>query len=372
VQVRVLSAQGLPLTGPTDPSGSAETLDWVTDGMAFVLVDVATSRELARVSAQVACAPFDQQAVAALAAGSYFPLQVGNLWLYRVNDRLATSRYLQQRISRAEAANGKTWFVLSSSFTDLENSTTVTRLRLDDKGRVLMLNDQGQEVLWLDPTTPPDASALYHIDSRGSFRNGLGSFSDALNYTIPGFIMETGTFVRGLGRVFYNRILLAGSSGGFSDGGDLVFARISGKLIFSSAAVSLELSVEKSVLPVSTGGVTNCAVPCYFAACGITPGADPPGTYKPCFQARLRLQIPGVTDAPTVNLDLLDPSGNAVVHLSQPVPLTSGVPDQVLFRQVPLYSVPNQPLPPGVYQVRATAMQGSDTLGTATLAITLQ
>lgn len=30
------------------------------------------------------------------------------------------------------------------------------------------------------------------------------------------------------------------------------------------------------------------AVPCLFVACGLVPGADPPGTYRPCLEASLR------------------------------------------------------------------------------------
>src|SRR5258706_6305560 len=117
VQVRVNGPQGPEFTGPAGPSGSAETGDWVVDNTVFVLMDVAASRELARATARLACAPFSQQVPAALVAGSYLPLQVGNQWLYRVNDRPFTSQYLQWRVLRAELINRESLFVLSIGYT---------------------------------------------------------------------------------------------------------------------------------------------------------------------------------------------------------------------------------------------------------------
>ena len=369
VQVRIHGPQGPAFTGPADPAGSMDTLDWVADNTVFVLMDVSTSRELARATARVACAPFSQQVPAALAAGSYLPLQVGNQWLYRVNDRLVTSRYLEWRILRAELINGKGWFVLSSGYTDL-TVRSETRVRIDEQGRVLALTEQGQETVWLDPTATPDPSALYQIETRGPYQGPLGSFVDAVNYsTRPSLTLERGAFVRGLGRAAYSRTLLTGSSGGFTDGGDLVYARIGGKLFFSTSVVSLELAAEKTVLPVSTGGVTNCAVPCYFVACGLTPGADPPGTYKPCFQARMRLQI--VAPA-TINLELVNAADQTVFQTSLPVTLNPEVPETMILRQIPLHSAPNQPFPPGVYRLHAFVRDDSAEIASAVVTIRVQ
>lgn len=369
VQIRVHGPQGPTLTGPTNPTGSAETFDWVGDGTVFVLMDVATSRELARVTARLSCAPFSQQVPAALAAGSYLPLQVGNQWLYRVNDRLTTSHYLEWRVTRAELINGKGWFVLSSGYTEFPDRSE-TRVRNDEQGRLLALNAQGQETVWLDPTAMPDPSPLYVIETRGPYQGPLGSFSDALNYAIRTvFTVERGVFVRGLGRVGYSRTMLTGSSGGFLDGGDLVYARIAGKLFFATSVVSLELAAEKTELPVSTGGVTNCALPCYFAACGLGSPVDPPGTYKPCFQARMRLQM--VASA-TINLELVNAADQVVFQTSLPITLSAETPDAALARQIPLYSAPNQPFPPGIYRLRAFVRDDSTEIASAVVTVKIQ
>ena len=368
VQVRVHTPTGPTLTGPTVPVGSAETGDWVADGTVFVLIEAGTTRELARVTAQLSCAPFSRQVPAALAAGSYLPLQVGNQWLYRVNDRLTTSHYLEWRILRAELINGKGWFVLSGGYTEFADRSE-TRVRNDEQGRVLALNPQGQETVWLDPTTP-DPSALYQIETRGPYQGPLGSFDDALNYSSrTSLSLERGAFIRGIGRATYSRTMLTGSSGGFTDGGDLVYARIAGKLIFATSAVSLELAAEKNVLPVSTGGVSNCALPCYFPACGLGSPVDPPGTYKPCFQARVRLQMP--TSA-TINLELVNAADQAVFQTSLPVILNAEVPEAAVFRQIPLYSAPNQPFPPGVYRLRAFVRDDAGEVASGVVTVKIQ
>jgi hypothetical protein len=164
--------------------------------------------------------------------------------------------------------------------------------------------------------------------------------------------LENGIFVRGLGLLSYTANLLAGSSGGFLDGAELVEARIAGKLIFRRPAASITLEAEKPVLDVTGRAVTNCAVPCYFVACGVVPGSDLPDTYKPCFQTRVRVE-----QAPrdsSVELSVLDSSGVAVHSIRFPV----GDPTDFLrYHQLPLYSTPNQPFPSGSYRVRARLLE---------------
>ena len=148
VQIRIGGPAGVALTGPEGPNGVAETGDWVTDGMVFVLLDEG-GQELARATARVVCSP----------AGDtlYFPLQVGNEWVYRVNDRQSTSRYMVWRIPRAEVIGGKLWFVVAQTpaiaefFRELQEPVTdEMRFRSDEQGRIYLLNARGAEQLWLD------------------------------------------------------------------------------------------------------------------------------------------------------------------------------------------------------------------------------
>jgi len=254
-----------------------------------------------------------------------------------------------RRVTRTEIIGGKLWFIVA-------DGSVETPYRIDELGRVFQLDFRGNEFLWLDPTPTPDPSATLKVLYKGvPFRNALGAFQDSLQYQISGFLSENGTFVRGIGFISKSQNLNAGSSGGFSESLDLAWARIGPNLRFGTPAIGIELSVESLDLDVSGNGVTNCAVPCYFPACGIGPGADPPNTYKPCFQAGVRLHDPSpLESARIVAIDLLDSTGASVFHSTQQLTTGDEQEDGVIYQQVPLYTAPNAPIPPGTYQVRAT------------------
>ncbi len=349
VQVRVGGPSGTSMTGPVAASGEAETGDWITGGLAFVLVDAGGS-ELARVTAQVQCSARPDPVATALGSSPYFPLQVGNVWVYRINSRVVTSSYVMRRVVRTETIGGKIWFVVA-------DGSVETHYRTDDLGRVYQLDFSGAEKLWLDPTATPDPSATLKVQYKGiPYRGALGSFADSLGYqNFGGLIIETGTFVRGIGLVSNSGDMITGSSGGFTSGLDLVWARVGANLRFGAPATGVELSVESTDLDLSGGGVTNCAVPCYFTACGIAPGADPAGTFKPCFQSGVRLHDPSPFESGRVVVfDLLDSNGTAVFHVTQQVTAGGEQEDGVIYQQIPLYSAPNVPVPLGAYRLRAT------------------
>ena len=181
------------------------------------------------------------------------------------------------------------------------------------------LTSPNSEQLLFDPagTTP---GALYKVLNTGRpATSAVGNFADTLNYDwFNPLSDEQGTYARGAGLITSSTRMLTGSSGGFVESHTLVHARIGGNLVFSAPAPTLELTAESRDLDVTGGHVTNCAIPCYYAACGIGSPVDPPGTYKPCFQARVRLQesIAGFATADaqtrTVLLDLLDSGGRVV------------------------------------------------------------
>jgi hypothetical protein len=122
-----------------------------------------------------------------------------------------------------------------------------------------------------------------------------------------------------------------------------------------SAAVTL--GIESVNLNVSGKQVTNCAVPCYFVACGLMPGADPPGTYKPCAQARVELANWPAGASRSVRLQLLASDGTAAYD--QTLVLDAAPDRSVTFIQVPLYSAPNVPLAAGAYQLVAKSGDGA-------------
>jgi hypothetical protein len=154
--------------------------------------------------------------------------------------------------------------------------------------------------------------------------------------------------------------MLTGSSGGFVESYTLVHARIAGDLVFSAPAPSLELTGESRDLDVTGGHVTNCAIPCYYVACGLGSPVDPPGTYKPCFQARVRLQEAvasfATADAQTrtVLLDLLDSGDRVVSGASDAVTIGVGQLEAVVSHSIMLPTIPGQ------YRLRARIVDASN------------
>jgi len=360
VVVHVNSASGPAMTGPSNASGSATTGDWVTDGMVFVLTD-ASENELDRAGAHVQCAAAAVVLAPALAAAPYFPLQVGDEWLYLYNSRFGTGDYRLRRITEAQIMGGTVWFVMEES---VSGSTTLsdTLYRIDSMGRVYQMTTQGEE-LWLDPTSHPDPSAVLTIQPGApSVQTPAGQFMNTINYSsFSGLISENGTFARGIGLLNSSSQIIAGSSGGFDQSYTLIYARIDGNLVFGSPGSAIELSADAASFDVTHQLAPNCALPCYFAACGLG-GAqpDPPGTYKPCFGARVYL---GQTSsaAASIDFDLLDKTSNSLYH-------TTATAQPIVEQQIQLYSAPNQPFPTGTYQLRAKTADGR----TATVPITVQ
>jgi hypothetical protein len=284
---------------------------------------------------------------AALATGSHFPLDVGNEWVYRIDSRAATAQYQTWRVDRTEIKAGVPWQVMQilgpgAAFAE-------SWFRSDGQGRVYQPDGEGG-TLFLD-AEDVSAPAILKVTGRGgSYTGPSGSFTDTLSYRNQrnALTLETGTLVRGVGLVWSTEVILAGSSGGFNQGRTLVEATLAGGLRLGRKALSAELSMEGLVFDVSGGKVTNCAVPCYFAACGLVPGYDPPETYRPCAEARARVrEWPG--DAPpALVLRLTGPDGGTVWERTLGANAARGV----AYLQAQLYSAPNQPLAPGWYRLR--------------------
>src|SRR5258708_37097129 len=92
---------------------------------------------------------------------------------------------------------------------------------------------------------------------------------------------ETGLFARGVGRINSRADSLTGSSGGFVDGLDLVYARIGGNIRFATPALSVGLSGESNDLDVSGGQLTKLRGPPSFFARGHRPGPGAPAPPTP-------------------------------------------------------------------------------------------
>jgi hypothetical protein len=234
-------------------------------------------------------------------------------------------------------------------------------LMREDPNGAIYIYQNGAASLWLDPNQATGATPQLAITGRGPFQNSLGAFAEAANYTRQqGFILEHGILVKGIGLISNSSTMLTGSSGGFVESYDLVEARIDGHIVFGPSASSIEVTSEAAVFDVTHGLVTNCILPCYFAACGlVAPQPDPSGTYKPCFRAGAKLSsLAGPTP---VVLAILDGAGNVLTQSTMSLLPDDGGRSEG-FHEMPLYSAPNQPFAPGTYQLRATSPSASATV----------
>ena len=90
VALVTIYAGDTPMSGAEPGTGSAKTGVWVTDGMAFTVRDAA-GQTLASVNAAVRCG-----------ALPWWPLDVGNQWYFRRNDRVSTGEHSVWRVLRKE------------------------------------------------------------------------------------------------------------------------------------------------------------------------------------------------------------------------------------------------------------------------------
>src|SRR3974377_256446 len=118
--------------------------------------------------------------IAGLGTGTYFPLDVGDRWVYRIDDRSSTGQYQAWRIDRTVTYKGTTYSAMR-----LEGPGTFVYeawFRADSAGRVYMLGGSGDQ-LFLDPSGQ-SADAELQVTSRGpGFLAGLGTLPDTVSYT---------------------------------------------------------------------------------------------------------------------------------------------------------------------------------------------
>jgi hypothetical protein len=355
-QINVGQTTGPAMTGVLDASGSADTGLWVSDGLSFYLVDQTGFLE-ASVTAQVKCGSVVPAVDQGLASGSYFPLAVGNTWVYKYNDRSVTASYVVRTITGLQLMGGQLYYVLT--LTAPGPATTIALLRADSSGVIYQYSSSGDQV-YLDPKS---AGAT-------KYSGPLGVFSDAITppaQLLGGLILTTSTYARGIGLVSSQSQMETGSSGGFTDGSDLVDVQVNGFRL-SVPAPKIGLSIENSTLDVTNQLAPNCMLPCYFVACGLGGPVDPPGTYRPC--AQTRIETTGATAGYTVLLELLDSGGKTVFQSStQP-----GSASSLDYVRLPLYTgqSPFTLLPPGNYSLVGSVTLEGATLASASIAVQIK
>lgn len=314
--------------------------------MPFFLVSASGAVE-AQAVARVQCGSGDPL----LAAGTWFPLQVGNTWVYRVDSRAGTANYVTWRITWRAEANGQSYYVMG------RGGNSVAWRRESADGRVWSAAPGEAEAVLIDPAAQAMAGAV-------AVPGGTASPASLVRVVRSALSEERQTYARGVGMARSVTNMLTGSSGGFTIGYELVEARLEGgRVRFAADAPKVSLAVERTVLNVSGRAVTNCAIPSYCVACGLI-GADPPGTYKPCVQARIEAP-PGAT---AIDVTLRDAAG-AVIYRVRRAP---NPPAALEYMQIPLYARPNEAFAAGNYVIGCRATLGDGSQSEATLPVRIE
>lgn len=354
VQLRVGASRAV-FTGFGDTSGSAETGTWVSNGLEFRLVNPRGTVEalaFARVECDATLTPGN-----GIVSESYFPLEVGNQWTYRIDSRVGTANYVTWTVTGRQRIADRIYSEITVS---AGNITSTGMLLREEAGIVYQLNTAGpqqREEVYLNARTA----------QHSAFRNNLGSYPDAAYQTTQtALIREAQVFVRGVGLARSRTDLLTGSSGGFVSGLELVDFRLaSGPRVEGAVTAGISVSIEAALLDVTGRQLTNCAVPCYFAACGLGGPVDPPGTYKPCARTRIEAAAEGDFQ---VELSLRNREGVEIYRSGQ----LKGSGETTRYVQLPLYSDGNRPLPSGAYTLSAKMTRGQAEVGSASMPLEIR
>ena len=231
-------------------------------------------------------------------------------------------------------------------------------LRADAEGRILQRSfSSPDEQVQLDPRglTPHTISSP------------LGFAAPAIDYSAL-FPLNSvnSTYVQGIGRISMVDTSRGGSSGGFSSSETLIEAWVDGKLYRSADAAQPVVQLDLS------GKFRNCAVPCYYVACGLGSPVDPPNANKPCLEAR----VAASSLEPNSNLVLSIAAADGQLRYERSVPISSA--QTVYYQSLPFYDqravgTPVTLFPAGDYFITLTALDPSGKpLASTTRAITLK
>jgi hypothetical protein len=311
----------------------------------------------------------------------YFPLQVGNQWIYRVSG----NELYTLSVDRTQEVNGQTWYVLR------RDGGPERWLRFDGPGRLLELINNG-EILAADFAAPAGGGGFYsdgkpHVTTRtGSYRGPMGTFEGTVLSIEIGTATshEVHQYLPWVGRIGSSFSLRGGSASLVPPRReDLVYARVNGTNVFAAREFSFGLTTDRPVYELAFGKMDNC----YYV--GFPAAQATAENFLPCLQARVTLKNTG-NDPVTIPLSTeyiweleLRASNGDVVYRAQsaegPVRRRAlvGNPGEVnLTKMVPLYSgeFPNiKPLSPGRYRLTARLLDDpSDPGYSASVTLELQ
>jgi hypothetical protein len=253
------------------------------------------------------------QQIPAECSSPWLPLQTGNYWLYSSDSRFTTRQHHTLRVLGPYELAGRVYCQLEDRTGD---SLSHRFLRVDAQGRIYQYFVGAiAETLLLDPSQAQDLPYQGPLNLEGKLIQFNG---------VNPFLRTRYEFAAGVGLVSLLESLIAGSSGGFSFSETLLEAKIGDKIYRTPLGDDPQLSL-------STDSIfANCAIPCYYAACGLGSPVDPPRTIKPCLRTRMQ-----VSRAPAGAALVLELRRNDSVYRSRFALLME---DTVFFDSVPFYT----------------------------------
>jgi len=180
-------------------------------------------------------------------AAEYFPLAVGNQWVYRLDgapERVVTTS------GQTREVDGQTYFV----YAGLDGPSVL--LRRNAQGQLLVRQPDGAEGVWADfaagrwETTLAPCPGVAAVEARDKrVELGGSSFADGLVVRYAaGTCAEGGVvrevFVPGVGLV-EREILFGGGRRVYR----LIYARVGGKAVFGGPEYSFRLSLDRAIYP---------------------------------------------------------------------------------------------------------------------------
>ncbi len=252
------------------------------------------------------------------AAQDYFPLQVGNQWVYRAT---GAERRLTLEITGATEMAGHTYFRLTGL-------GAAYWLRLTEAGTLVALDEaQQSERVWYNfaaasyDTAIPSAGRATVISRAAAFEGPLGRLNNALELGYSGGSLVKEQLLPYIGLAYREE---AGVRH------ELVYARVRGVNVFSSGELSFRLSLDQTV---------------YAAGARLTAHL----TFVNTTGQPVRLTFPSTQ---RYDLSIRDSGGNSVYHWSADK-LFAQVVETVDFRGEThwVVDVPLERLRPGAYVI---------------------